>query len=164
MGLPIPLIVVALVLSASMGLMLSKALEVSTTGTSTLGGTSLDASGAPGKNSAGLTVISESTLGLEVQRLLDSGTVLRAPASFDVQRCLEEQSITDPVLTMEEVAWSQEGVRAWLIIHGPVDRDTLRENGGAVDATVVLPSCGVGPSESPAQSRLWSGSTMIGGV
>lgn len=164
MGLPIPLIVVALVLSSSIGLMLSKALEISTTGSSTISGTSMDSPGAPGKNSAGLPVISESTLGLEVQRVLDSGTVLRAPASFDVNRCFEQQGITETLLTMEEVAWGPEGVRAWLIIHGPVDRTTLNSNGGVVNATVVLPSCGVDTGEGADSSLLWSGSAMIGAV
>ncbi|MFC0674950.1 hypothetical protein [Brachybacterium hainanense] len=165
MGLPVPLIVVGLVLSVSMGMMLSKALELSTTGTDSIGSGSIDASGGPGKNSAGLPVISESTLGIEVQRLLDSGTVLASTASFDVQRCLDEQSITvNKILTMEEVAWGPDGSRAWLIIHGPVDRESLRANGGVVDAIVVLPSCGLGSPDSGPSNRLWAGSTMVGSV
>lgn len=162
LDIPLPMVIVALVATAALGLQLAVALEQSTSG----GGrsvTSVDASGASGMNSAGLPVVTETGIGPEVQRLIDSG-VMQPATSFDAGLCLTEQGIGDSILIMEEVAWSADGTRAWLLVHGPVDRETLRANGGTVSATVVLPSCGTQDGADPSTTRLWTGDVMIGSL
>jgi hypothetical protein len=155
-------LVASLVVAGLVGLLLSRALEVSSerpTQSSAVSAAQPD--DAPGKNASGLPVVTEGTLGPEVQRLIESGT-LQSPANFDVTVCLHEQHITDPVLMMEEVAWGPEGVDGWLIVHGPTTQDTLRKQGGTVNATVVRPTCGTPDSGGLSDSRVWSGSTMLG--
>ena len=106
--------------------------------------------------------LSEAAVRQRVQRLIDSG-VMQPSTSFDAGLCLTEQGIGDSILIIEEVAWSADGTRAWLLVHGPVDRETLRANGGIISATVVLPTCGTGAhDEDPGQDRLWAGHVMIG--
>src|SRR5699024_7994170 len=120
---------------------------------------------------AGVPVVTETTLGTEVQRLIDSGTI-QPLTSFDAANCLREQGIPDSILIMEEVAWGSDQTAAWLLVHGPLDRETLRANGGIVAATVamrsataVLPSGGTSYGDrSPDQTRLWSGDVMIGSL
>src|SRR5699024_6551430 len=95
---------------------------------------------------------------------IDSGTI-QPLTSFDAANCLREQGIPDSILIMEEVAWGSDQTAAWLLVHGPLDRETLRANGGIVSATVVLPSCGTSDGDpSPDQNRLWSGDVMIGSL
>lgn len=165
LGIPIPVILVALVISALLGIQLASALATSTSGSSSSVSTSVHGSSGPGKNSSGLSVITESTLGPEVQRLVDTGTI-QPMASFDAAQCLREQGSPDSLLIMEEVAWGAEESPAWLLVHGPMDRDTLRATGGTVSATVVLPTCGAEDQDEAdrADSRLWSGHVMIGSV
>ena len=114
-------------------------------------------------NEAGIPVITESTLGIEVQRLVDTGTI-QSMTSFDASQCLRKQGITDTILIMEEVAWGPEETPGWLIVHGPVDRETLRAAGGTVSTTVVQPTCGTDDSTTVDQERLWSGDVMIGSI
>ena len=99
-----------------------------------------DEFGLPGAVFAGLT---EASVGTEVQRLVDTGTI-QPMTSFDAAQCQQEQGITESILIMEEVSWGGEDTTGWLLVHGPVDRETLRANGGIISATVVLPTCGTG--------------------
>lgn len=165
LGVPNPVILIAVVLSVLLGILLAYALQTSTTSSSGMGSTSVEGSSGPGRNASGLSVITESTLGAEVQRLVDTGTI-QPMANFDAAQCLSEQGSQDSLLIMEEVAWGPEQTPAWLLIHGPMDRETLRASGGTVSTTVVLPTCGTEDEEEadPADSRLWSGRVMIGGV
>ena len=48
----------------------------------------------------------------------------------------------------------------WAVAH-PTDAATLRSEGGAVDVSIVLPSCGSGSADDASHSLLWSGSTML---
>ncbi len=161
-GIPLHMIIAAVAIAILLGTLLSYALNAATTMHSDLTGTTIG-DGAPGKNASGLTVITEATLGPEVQRLIEDGTT--APlAPFDAARCLQQQGITDPVLIMEEVAWGGNETPGWLLVHGPVDRDTIRAAGGIVSATVVTATCGAESNTTPASARLWSGSVMIGGI
>lgn len=163
LGIPIPLIVVALVIAGLLGIQLANSLELSTSSRSYAASTSVD-SLSGGKNSAGVPVITESTLGTEVQRLIDTGTI-QPMTSFDATQCLKEQGIPDSILIMEEVAWGAEEVPAWLLVHGAMDRETLRANGGVISATVVLPACGTADEDiDPQEVRLWSGDVMIGSL
>src|SRR5690625_3059104 len=165
LGVPSPVILIAVLLSVLLGILLAVALQTSTTSSSGMGSTSVEGSSGPGRNASGLSVIAESTLGAEAQRLVDTGTI-QPMANFDASRCLSEQGSPDSLLIMEEVAWGPEQTPAWLLIHGPMDRETLRASGGTVSTTVVLPTCGTADEEEadPADSRLWSGRVMIGGV
>lgn len=163
LGIPIPLIVAAMALSALLGVQLAVTLEASTSSrVRTVSSTDEGGAGA-GKNESGLPVVTESTLGPEVQRLVDTGTI-QPMTSFDATQCLREQGIDDSVLIMEEVAWGPEETPSWLLVHGPVDRETLRAAGGAISASVVLPSCGSGDDQDTDAARLWSGHIMIGSV
>lgn len=162
LDIPLPTVIVTLVVTAALGLQLAIALEQSTSG----GGrsvTSVDSTSATGMNSVGLPVVTETGLGPEVQRLIDSG-VMQPPTSFDAGLCLTEQGIGDSILILEEVAWSADETRAWLLVHGPVDRETLRANGGTISATVVLPTCGTADGADPTTTRLWTGDVMIGSL
>lgn len=163
MGIPAPLVALALVFAVVVGLLLSQALRASTLERTGLGAGAVGEADAPGKNASGQTVVTEATLGTEVQRLIDAGT-LAPMASFDAAACLKGQNIDDPVLMMEEVAWGSSGKSGWLLVHGPVDRDTLRATGGTIGATVVTSTCGADPSQKAADSRLWAGTVMIGGL
>ncbi|WP_341854058.1 hypothetical protein [Brachybacterium sp. GPGPB12] len=58
--------------------------------------------------------------------------------SFDAAQCLQEQGITESILIMEEVSWGGEDTTGWSLVHGPVDRETPRANGGIISATVVV--------------------------
>lgn len=163
LGIPVPLILLAIILSAMIGLVVASALHASRQ--SIAGGvvSSFDGTGSVGKNSEGLPVITEGSLGTEVQRLVDTGTI-QPMTSFDASSCLREQGISDSVLIMEEIAWGSEETPTWLLVHGPMDRETLRATGGAVSATVVKPSCGTGEQDVPAEDRLWSGDVMVGSL
>ena len=163
LGIPLPLLIVALVIAALLGIQLSGSLELSTASRSHGASTSLD-SISGGKNSTGVPVITEASLGTEVQRLIDTGTI-QPMTSFDAAQCLKQQGIAESILIMEEVAWGSDETPSWLLVHGPMDRETLRANGGVVSATVVLPTCGTtGQDASPQDVRLWSGDVMIGSL
>lgn len=163
MGIPVPLVAVALVMSAVMGLALSMALQATTESRAEQGATTVRDGIVAGRSTTGQTLITEQTLGPEVQLLVESGTV--APtATFNASRCMTQQGITDQLLIMEEVAWGPSAVRGWLLVHGPVDRSTLRRAGGTVSATVVKETCGESDGQDPRETRLWDGSVMIGGV
>ncbi|MGN7210202.1 hypothetical protein [Brachybacterium paraconglomeratum] len=164
LGIPLPMMILALIIAALLGVQLATALEQSTTSASHMTGASVDSGSGTGtgKNSAGLTVVTEASLGTEVQRLVDTGTI-QPMTSFDAAQCQQEQGITESILIMEEVSWGGEDTTGWLLVHGPVDRETLRANGGIISATVVLPTCGTGAhDEDPGQDRLWAGHVMIG--
>lgn len=164
LGVPIPLVLVALLASAALGIVLAVALDLATTSRSLSTATSIDSFGGAGKNSSGLPVVSETTLGLEVQRLVDTGTI-QPMTTFDAAQCLDEQDIPDSLLIMEEVAWGTEEEAAWLMVHGPMNRETLRANGGIVSATVVLPGCGTDTADTtPEEDLLWTGDVMIGSL
>lgn len=159
LGLPVPLIVVALVLAAGMGLLLTYALSLTTQTSVTGSSAGLEDGTGVGKNLAAPIVVTESTLGPEVQRLVDTGS-LQSAADLDVPGCLTEQGISDKVLIMEEIEWGSGTQRAWLIVHSTGDPAQLRTRGGPVNATVVLPTCGSSRTDASA-SRLWSGSTIL---
>lgn len=162
LGIPVPLVVFALAFAALLGVQLADALERSTAGSSRTSSTSVDSLSGTGKSSSGLPVVTETTIGTEVQRLVDTGTI-QPMTSFDAAQCLREQGIPESILIMEEVAWGGEEDSGWLLVHGPVDRETLRANGGIVSATVVLPTCGSADDDVTAgENRLWSGEVMIG--
>lgn len=164
LGIPLPMMVLALVIAALLGAQLATALEKSTTSASNTTGASVDSASGAGKKFTGQPVVTEATLGTEVQRLVDTGTI-QPMTSFDAAQCLQEQGITESILIMEEVSWGGEDTTGWLLVHGPVDRDTLRANGGIISATVVLPTCGTGAhDEEPDQDRLWAGHVMIGSL
>ncbi|HIY22975.1 MAG TPA: hypothetical protein H9837_01510 [Candidatus Brachybacterium merdigallinarum] len=163
LGIPVPVIAAALLLSGLLGLQLASALETSTSSRIHTSATVGDGSSGAGMNEAGIPVITESTLGIEVQRLVDTGTI-QSMTSFDASQCLRKQGITDTILIMEEVAWGPEETPGWLIVHGPVDRETLRAAGGTVSTTVVQPTCGTDDSTTVDQERLWSGDVMIGSI
>lgn len=162
-GIPLHLALLALLVTVLLGLQLANALDTGTSSRVRSGSTSIEGPAGPGKNAAGTPVITESTLGPEVQRLIDSGTILQM-ASFDAARCLREQGIPDSVLIMEEVAWGTEETSGWLLVHGPMDRDTLRSAGGTVSATVVLPQCGTTEQGEATDNLLWTGQVMVGSV
>lgn len=162
-GIPLHLALIALLVTVLLGLQLANALDTGTSSRVRTGSTSIDGPAGPGKNQAGRPVVTESTLGPEVQRLIDSGTILQM-ASFDATRCLREQGILDSVLIMEEVAWGIEETPGWLLVHGPMDRETLRSAGGTVSATVVLPQCGASEQGEPTDNLLWTGQVMVGRV
>lgn len=162
LGIPVPLVVLALLLSAAVGLQLSGTLETATT-TRSSAITSVDSTGSTGKNSSGLPVVTDSTLGTEVQRLVDTGAI-QPMTSFDAAQCLQELGITDSVQIMEEVAWGADQTASWLLVYGPGDRDTLRAAGGTVKVAVVLPTCGNGDEAAAEEKQLWSGSVLIGSV
>ncbi|ATG50577.1 hypothetical protein CFK38_02860 [Brachybacterium vulturis] len=164
LGIPVPVVLLALIASALMGVQLAAALEQTTASHVRAGSTAADSLGGTGKVSVGVPVVTETTLGTEVQRLIDSGTI-QPMTSFDAATCLQEQGIPDSILIMEEVAWGGEQTAGWLLVHGPLDRETLRANGGIVSATVVLPTCGSTDDDlTPQQNRLWSGDVMIGSL
>lgn len=163
MGIPVPLIALALVGAVLMGLLLSRALDSTTNSRAELSTATVREGSGAGRNASGLPVITDTTVGPEVQRLVESGTV--APASsFNAAQCLEHQGITDQLLIMEEISWGPSNVHGWLLVHGPVDSSTLRAAGGVVSTMVVTDTCGEDDAEDPRDTRLWAGSVMIGGV
>ena len=91
-GIPLHLALITLLVTVLMGLQLANALDTGTSSRVRTGSTSIDGAAGSGKNQAGRPVVTESTLGPEVQRLIDSGTILQM-ASFDATRCLREQGI-----------------------------------------------------------------------
>lgn len=145
-----------LAVAAASGMLLSYALVLTTRGAA-LGDSPLD-EGVGGNVPAGVPVLTEDTLGAEVQRLIATGYVER-PADFDVQRCLSQHGTDEPVLVLEQALWGPGTTLSWLIIHTPTAGPELQQKGGPVNVTVVLPSCGTAPAGSTV---LWSGSTMIG--
>lgn len=158
-------VVLLLLLAALAGILVSYALQESTTDVMRgRSASAVDTVNTPGRNESGLPVVTEMTLGTEVQRLMESGSTLQTPANFDVNRCLRTQGVTDPPMVMEQVEWGADRGEHWLIVHAPNDRDTLRANGGVVNVTIVRPTCG-GSSEEPAEaSRIWAGSALVGRI
>lgn len=160
LGIPIPLVLGALLLSTLLGILLSGALESATTGRGENGST-IDSSSGVGNNAPGHPVVTESSVGTEVQELFDTGAI-QPTSSFDAVECLREQGSTDAVQIVEEVAWGPDQTPAWLLVHGPEDPTRLREDGGTVAAMVVLPGCGSGEVEDPTRTLLWSGTVLLG--
>lgn len=160
-GMPVPLIVVALVLATGVGVLLSLSLQVSTTTTLHSSNVGTDQRSSPELGDSGLPVITEDSLGPEVQSLIESGSA-RSAATFDVDLCLQEQGITEQVLTLEQVQWGDDGPPAWVLVHGPLDRKTLQDNGGVVNVTVVTTNCGTDDGGNGPGDRLWTGATMLG--
>lgn len=164
LGIPVPVVLIALLASGLMGVQLTSALERTTDNSSSSGATSADPRNGVGKISAGAPVVTETTLGIEVQRLIDSGTI-QPMTSFDAATCLRELGVPDSILVLEEVAWGADETHGWLLVHGPLDSETLRANGGIVSVTVVLPTCGATDDGlTPEQNLLWSGDVMIGSL
>lgn len=162
-GVPLTLALVALLATVLLGLQLASALDSGNGSRVRVGTSTADGPSVPGKNESGLPVVTEDSVGSEVQRLIDSGTILPM-ASFNAAQCLREQGIADSVLIMEEVAWDTEEMHGWLLVHGPGDRETLRSTGGIVSATVVLPQCGSVEETEPSDNLLWTGQVMVGSV
>lgn len=165
LGVPIPVVLIAIAISALLGVQLTVALEHSTANRASTVSSSVDSVAGAGKNSSGVPVVNEGSLGTEVQRLVDAG-MIQPPTSFDASACLRQLGIPDSVLILEEVAWSADETPSWLLVHGPMDRETLQANGGTVSATVVRPECGNQESDTtdPAELQLWSGEVMIGSL
>lgn len=164
LGIPVPVVLGALLASALMGVQLAGALDQTTDAQGGPGSSAIEAQRGTGKISPGAPVVTETSLGTEVQRLIDSGKI-QPMTSFDSATCLREQDISDSILIMEEVTWGAEQNAAWLLVHGPLDSETLRANGGIVSAIVVLPGCGSPEDEiTPEQNLLWSGDVMIGSL
>lgn len=165
LGIPVPLVLVAFVLAALLGVQLTVSLEQSTANRSRAVSSSVDSTTGAGKNSSGVPVVNETALGSEVQRLVDAGMIV-PPTNFDATTCLRSLGIQESILIMEEVAWGADETSGWLLVYGPMDRETLRANGGTVSASVVRPECGSTPSDSadPRQMTMWSGEVMIGSI
>lgn len=160
LGLPLSLLLAALAIAAIIGLLLSYALVLTTQPGNVGGNGGINDTSTSGNNPSKLTVLTESTLGPEVQHLVDSGYVDSA-ATFDVSRCLEQQGVDAPVLIMEEVAWGPTMRQSWLIVHTPASAATLRAEGGAVGVSIVLPTCGDDGADDASSDVLWSGSALL---
>lgn len=159
LGLPVPLLISAFVAAALIGLLLAYALTLATQ-TSTWGAGAVDpGTGESHRGSA--TVVTDRTLGPEVQRLVAAGA-WRTAADFDVPRCMASQGVTQPVLAMEEVSFGSGLQKGWLIVYGNAPLSQLRTDGGAVQAVIVRTTCGDDSASTAASTRLWSGSVMLG--
>ncbi|WP_246955451.1 hypothetical protein [Brachybacterium sp. Marseille-Q7125] len=166
LGVPLPVVLAALVISGLLGVQLAGALQESTAGSGRSAAASVDSVDGAGKNSAGLPVVTETTLGTEVQRLVDSGSI-QPLTTFDAPGCLQRLGVHDSILIMEEVAWGGDETPSWLLVHGPTDRETLQAAGGIISATVVLPGCGettFGADAPATEDLIWSGDVMIGSL
>lgn len=158
-GMP-PEIMVLLVLSAAaLGVILSWALSVASQTSNSASVSMTDSTERSSLSPGGLPVLSENSIGAEVQRLIDTGT-LQNPATFDVSACLREQGVSDQILMIEEVAWADEG-ESWLLVHSDTPTATIHNEGGEVNATVVRSTCGTSRSDGAAQTKLWSGSIRL---
>ncbi|MDU2597191.1 MAG: hypothetical protein E7C78_02810, partial [Dermabacter sp.] len=82
-GFPPGVFAAFLVVTILLGVMLSWALNLSVTMDAPASQSIADSNSAPGTDNAGLPVLTEYTLGAEVQNLLDTGS-LQTPATFDV--------------------------------------------------------------------------------
>lgn len=156
MGLPMPLIVLGLVAALIIGAALAYSLSVATSiSAPSLG----SAGGFAGDEPAGTnpTVVTESTLGIEVQQVLDAGSMQTA-ADFDVLACLRSQHVEGSVLGLEEIAWGSSLRRSWLVVHATTPMAQLHSSGGTVGVSIITPQCGAGTGASPL---LWSGSTIV---
>lgn len=155
LGLPVPLLAAGLAIAATIGLLLSYALVLTTRGASP-GDAALE-DGMSGNIPPGVPVLTEMSLGPEVQTLYDTGYIESA-ADFDLHRCLEQQGITQPVLILEQAVWGPETTLSWVIVHSDITPNDLQQEGGAVEVAVVRPSCGTGQAQD---ALLWNGSTML---
>ncbi|MDO5663368.1 MAG: hypothetical protein Q4G40_11785 [Brachybacterium sp.] len=155
--MPLPLLVVILGLAAAMGLLLAYSLQLAT---GTPVGSGSDATVNGRHTVSGAPVLDESTLGDEVQLLVETGG-MNAPATFDVAQCLAEQDITEPVVAMEEMQWGPELEPGWLIIHDDRTPQEVLTDGGPVAVTLVRETCGTSPDGDAADTRLWAGSAML---
>lgn len=162
LGIPASALLLGLLAIALVGVMIATSLTLTTqSGQSEAAGGLRD--GSVGKIPGAATVVTESTLGAEIQDLLDassSGTT----ADFDVSRCLSEQGIDQPVIAIEEVSWGPQQTDSWLVVYSTTPTTTIRDEGGAVAAIVVLPTCGTaaGDTKKIAANRLWTGSALVG--
>ena len=129
-GFPPGVFAAFLVVTILLGVMLSWALNLSIA----------DSNSAPGTDNAGLPVLTEYTLGAEVQNLLDTGS-LQTPATFDVTQCLKSLSSKESVLMLEQVSWGADE-NAWLLVLDEHNLTQVRREGGEVSASVVRSTCG----------------------
>lgn len=155
LGLPVPLLAAGLAIATTIGLLLSFALVLTTRGAS-LSDAALDG-GISGNIPPGIPVLTEESLGPEVQSLYKTGYVESA-ADFDLHRCLEQQGITEPVLILEQAVWGPETTLSWMIVHSDVAPTQLQTDGGPVEVAVVRPTCGTGTAQD---ALLWDGETML---
>lgn len=162
LGIPVSALLVGLVAIVLVGVLVATSLTLTTqSGQDDAAGGLRD--GSIGKIPGAATVVTESTLGAEIQELLDTSST-GTTADFDVSRCLREQGIDQPVIAIEEVSWGAQQIDSWLVVYSSIATDTIRSEGGAVSAIVVLPSCGTASSDAAeiAANRLWTGSALVG--
>ncbi|WP_126846717.1 hypothetical protein [Dermabacter sp. HSID17554] len=123
-----------------LGIMLSWALNLSVEMDAPAAQNVADSNPAPGTDNSGLPVLTEYTIGAEVQNLLDTGS-LQTPATFDVTECLKSLSSNESVLMLEQVSWGGDE-NAWLLVLDEHNLTQVRREGGEVSATVVRSTCG----------------------
>lgn len=139
-GFPPGVFAAFLVVTILLGVMLSWALNLSVTMDAPASQSIADSNSAPGTDNAGLPVLTEYTLGAEVQNLLDTGS-LQTPATFDVTQCLNSLSSKESVLMLERVSWGADE-NAWLLVLDEHNLTQVRREGGEVSASVVRSTCG----------------------
>lgn len=123
-----------------LGIMLSWALNLSVKMDAPAAQNLTDSDVAPGTDNSGLPVLTEYTIGAEVQNLLDTGS-LQTPATFDVTKCLKSLSSNESVLMLERVSWGSDE-NAWLLVLDEHNLTQVRRDGGEVSASVVRSTCG----------------------
>lgn len=129
-----------LIATILLGIMLSWALNLSVEMDAPASQNLNDSDTAPGTDNAGLPVLTEYTIGAEVQNLLDTGS-LQTPATFDVTQCLKSLSTNQSVLMLEQVSWAGDE-NAWLLILDEHNLTHVRREGGEVSAKIVRSTCG----------------------
>lgn len=158
-GVPLPLVIISIVLAALVGLMLSWALSYASNTRPTT--TSAVEAEGDDPSQAGVTVVTEQTIGREVRRLVDTASA-PTPADFDVATCLSEVGAEDRVIRLDQISWGVDEQQAWIIVGSQIPEDELTASGGAVTVLVVTDRCGSG-ADATRESVLWSGQTVVGG-
>lgn len=158
-GFPRGVLVLFLALAICLGLLISWSLGLSVQINTPTTQAKYGGANSAGINSEGLTLLSETNIGEEVQLLIDTGT-LQNPANFDVAECLDELGINNSVLVLEQVSWESSG-KGWLIVHSPANLSSVRNDGGEVSAAVVRSTCGTDKTAGPGASTLWSGTVLV---
>lgn len=162
LGLPVPLLLMGFIAAALVGVLVATSLTLTTQPDAAEAAAGMR-DGSVGNIESSANVVTESTLGAEVQELLDAASV-GTTADFDISRCLKEQGITEPMIAIEEVAWGAERTNSWLVVYGTATSESLRADGGSVNAIIVLSSCGSSTPQgsTPADNRIWTGSMLVG--
>ncbi|MGQ4538458.1 hypothetical protein ACUH94_07990 [Dermabacteraceae bacterium P7074] len=155
------MMVVFVLVALLMGVLLSRALVLSTSAMQESPASSGAVSADVPLSTNALPIVSPLDVGKEVESVVSNGRA-GSSAPFKVSDCLGAIDVSETALALEQVQWGQQSSPGWLILHSTRTLADIRSTGGSVNAVVVSQNC-TAKGDTPPQVY-WSGTVMVGAV